>query len=122
LRKYGVVFALLVSLAVRNASSSGYYGCQDSAGKAPEANAQIPLTVSDTSGNLAPLPPIDSVRLQIGGQPVGIEEIRSLKDSSLFFSVLVDISASSKSFGDEQVAVASRLFHRLSKSTNVCRA
>lgn len=118
MRKYGVVFALLVSLAVRNAASSGYYACQDSAGKAPEANAQILLTVSDTSGNLAPLPPIDSVRLQIGGQPVGIEEIRSLKDSSLFFSVLVDISASSKSFAGEQIAVASKLFHRLSTGNN----
>jgi hypothetical protein len=56
--------------------------------------------------------------LRIDRQAVEIEEIRSLKNSRLFFSVLLDISGSSKQFADQQVAAATRLFSDLSTGDN----
>jgi hypothetical protein len=82
--------------------------------KPSEATPHILLTVSDNTGNSASAPLRESVQLQIGGQPVEIREIRSLKDSPLFFSVLVDVSGSSKQFADQQIVATTKLFRDLS--------
>jgi hypothetical protein len=74
--------------------------------------------VSDDAGNPAPAPARDSVRLRIDRQSIEIDEVRSLKNSPLFFSVLLDVSGSSKKFADQQIAAASKLFGDLSTGNN----
>lgn len=118
-----VLFAFLVSFIATDTSAqvamqSGDSPCQISAAPTTETAAQVLFTVSDDAGNPAPLPTRDSVRLSIDKRPVEIEEIRSLKNSPLFFSVLLDISGSSKHFADQQIAAATRLFGDLSRGDN----
>jgi hypothetical protein len=91
---------------------------QSSAAPATEASGQVLCTVSDDAGNPASTPAKDSVRLRIDKQPVEIDEIRSLKNNPLFFSLLVDVSGSSKQFAHQQIAAASRLFGALSTGNN----
>jgi len=91
---------------------------QISAPPATEAAAQVLFTVSDDAGNPALTPTRDSLRLSIDKRPVEIGEIRSLKNSPLFFSVLLDVSGSSKKFADQQTAAAARLFGDLSTGDN----
>ena len=119
----GLFFALLMSLSLAESSpqvapQSGDSPTQSSAAPTAVTSGQVLFTVSDDSGNAVPAPAKDSVRLRIDKQPVEIEEIRSLKDSSLFFSVLLDISGSSKQFADQQIAAATRLFADLSTGEN----
>jgi hypothetical protein len=118
-----VLFAFLVSFIATDTSAqvamqSGDSPSQISAAPTTETAAQVLFTVSDDAGNPAPLPTRDSVRLSIDKRPVEIEEIRSLKNSPLFFSVLLDISGSSKHFADQQIAAATRLFGDLSRGDN----
>jgi VWFA-related protein len=123
LRTHGLFFALFISLLVIEASAqiapqSGDSPTQSSAAPTAVTSAQVLFTVSDDSGNAVPAPAKDSVRLRIDKQPVEIEEIRSLKNTPLFFSVLLDISGSSKQFAGQQIAAATRLFADLSTSEN----
>jgi Ca-activated chloride channel homolog len=122
-RTNGVLFALVISLLAKGVSAQGVPQSADSlsqisAAPTSEPNAQILLTVSDNMGNPASALAKDSVQLRVGGQPVEIKEIRSLKDVSLFFSVLVDLSGSSRQFADQQIAATSRLFRELSTGNN----
>jgi hypothetical protein len=122
-RTYGVLFALLIPLVAADtlaqvAPQSDDSPTQSSAAPTTEAIAQVLFTVADDAGNPVPAPARDSVRLRIDRQPVEIEEIRSLKNSRLFFSVLLDISGSSKQFADQQIAAATRLFSNLSTGDN----
>lgn len=110
-----MLFALSLCFA---ALFSGADPCQESAARTSEAQARILLTASDNTGSPVSAPMKESVQLRIGGQPVGITEIRSLKDSPLFFSVLVDISGSSQQFADQQVAATIKLFRDLSTGNN----
>lgn len=112
LRACSAFLALFSYLVVAEARPSGFRS-QDS-----DSSAHILLTVSDNSGKPVAAPLKNSVQLQIGGRLVEIEEIRSLKDSPLFFSVLVDVSGSSKQFADRQIAAASSLFRHLSTGGN----
>jgi hypothetical protein len=118
-----VLFAFLVSFIATDPSAqvamqSGDSPSQISAAPTTETTAQVLFTVSDAAGNPAPLPARDSVRLSIDKRSVEIEEIRSLKNSPLFFSVLLDSSGSSKHFADQQIAAATRLFGDLSTGDN----
>jgi hypothetical protein len=118
-----VLFAFLVSFVATDTSAQGTVQSVDSpsqASAAPiaETTAQVLFTASDDDGNPAPLPARDSVRLSIDKRPVEIEEIRSLKSRPLFFSVLLDVSGSSKQFADQQIAMATRLFGDLSTGDN----
>jgi len=97
---------------------SGDSPSQISASPTTETTAQVLFTLSDDAGNPAPVPTRDSLRLSIDKRPVAIEEIRSLKTSPLFFSVLLDVSGSSKKFAEQQAAAAIRLFGDLSKGEN----
>jgi hypothetical protein len=83
-------FALFISLLVIETSAqiapqSGDSPTQSSAAPTAVTSAQVLFTVSDDSGNAVPAPAKDSVRLRIDKQPVEIEEIRSLKNTPLFF-------------------------------------
>jgi hypothetical protein len=109
-----VLFSFLVGTEVRPQG----FRSQNLAAALSDSTAHIVLTVSDHSGKPVAAPLKDSVQLHIGRQSVEIEEIRSLKDSPLFFSVLVDVSGSSKQFADRQIAVASSLFRHLSTDGN----
>lgn len=80
------------------------------------SNEHILVTVSDGAGNPVPAPAKDSLLLRIHGESVEIEEIRSLKDSPLVFSMLVDVSGSTQPFADKQIAAASRLFRELTSA------
>ena len=112
-----MLLALVGFLAGIRVPSSGYYPSQDSAPRASET-AHILMTVCDNSGNSVPAPAKDSVLLHVAGQPAEIDEIRSLQNSPLFFSVLVDVSGSSKQFADQQIAAATKLFRDLSTGDN----
>jgi hypothetical protein len=118
-----VLFAFLVSFIATDTSAqvamqSGDSPSQISAAPTTETTAQVLFTVSDDAGNPVPAPTRDSVRLSIDKRPVEIEEIRSLKNNPLFFSVLVDVSGSSRQFADQQIAATSRLFGDLSTGNN----
>jgi hypothetical protein len=118
-----VLFAFLVSFIATDTSAqvamqSGDSPSQISAAPTNENSAQVLFTVSADAGNPAPTPTKDSLRLSIDKRPVEIEEIRSLKNSALFFSVLLDVSGSSKKFADQQTAAAARLFGDLSTGDN----
>jgi len=113
-----VFFLLFVSLVPTDVHSSSFYAPQSSEATPSEATSHILMTVSDNTGNSASAPLRESVQLQIGGQPVEVGEIRSLKDSPLFFSVLVDVSGSSKQFADQQIAATTKLFRDLSVGEN----
>lgn len=91
---------------------------QISASPTTEATAQVLFIVSDSSGRPATAPTKDSLRLSIDKRPVEIEEILPLKNSPLFFSVLLDVSGSSRKFAEKQIAAATRLFGDLSKGEN----
>lgn len=123
LRTHGLLFALFISLLVTDTSvqiapQSGDAPTQSSAAPTAVTSGQVLFTVSDDSGNAVPAPAKDSLRLRIDKQPVEIEEIRPLKNSPLFFSVLLDISGSSKQFADQQIAAATKLFADLSTGEN----
>jgi VWA domain containing CoxE-like protein len=109
---------LALSLCLAAPISSGSNPHQDSPARTPGAQARILLTASDSKGNPVSAPTKESVQLHIGGQPVEIAEIRSLKDSPLVFSVLVDVSGSSEPFADQQVAATSKLFRDLAIGNN----
>lgn len=123
MRTQGLFLALSISILVTNTSAQVAPQTADShtqGSTAPTAvnSGQALITVFDDSGNAVPAPARDSVRLQINKQPVEIEEILSLRYSPLYFSVLLDISGSSKQFADEQIAAAIRLFAYLSTGQN----
>lgn len=116
LRTYPILLAVFLCSA--ESLWSGAHPHRDSASGPSDAMAHILLTASDKAGSSVAAPVRESVQLHIGGQPVEIEEIRSLKDSPLFFSVLVDISGSSKKFADQQIAATTKLFGELSSGDN----
>lgn len=123
MRTHGLFLALFISVLVTDTSAQVAPQTGDSltrSSTAPTAvtSGQVLFTVSDDSGNAVPAPAKDSVRLQIDRQPVEIEEIRTLRYSPLYFSVLLDISGSSKQFADQQIAAATRLFGYLSTGEN----
>jgi hypothetical protein len=115
----GLLFAFVIPFASTDASvqvapPSGDFRFQASPATTTETAAQAVITVSDDAGNPLPAPAKDSVQLHIDKRPVEIEEIRSLKNNPLYFSVLLDVSGSSKQFAAQQIAAASRLFVDLS--------
>ena len=114
---YGMLLAFTVSL-LRASTLSPAYSYQDSVSGASEATSQILLSICDDTGNTVPAPSKESMQLHIGGQLVEIREIRSMKDSPLFFSVLVDVSGSSKQFAEQQISAATKLFRELSIGDN----
>ena len=110
-RTFGVLVAFLVSLSFwPNAVFQS--GSQTS--PADEAVEQLMVTASDGAGNPVSAPAKDSLRLRIGGREVEIQEIRSLKDTPLAFSLLVDVSGSSRQYADQQIKASSELFRALS--------
>lgn len=118
-----VLFASAILLVATDALAqvgrqSGDSLSQRSPAPASETDAQVLFTVSDEAGNPAPPPARESLRLRIDKQPVEIDQIRPLKNAPLYFSVLVDVSGSSRKFADQQIAAASKLFGLLSTGDN----
>jgi len=114
-----VLFALIISfastdLSAQVATPSAVCRSQVSSATTTETTAQVVVTVLDDAGNPARALAKDSLQLQVDKRPVEIEEIRSLKNNPLFFSVLLDVSGSSKQFAAQQITAASRLFEDLS--------
>jgi hypothetical protein len=118
-----MLFAFFISVIAtvtlaRAAPQSGESAVQTRTAPVTEDTRQVLFTMSDAAGNPAPDPTINSVRLSIDKRPVEIQEVRPLKNNPLFFSVLVDVSGSSKQFADQQIAAASRLFGYLGTGNN----
>lgn len=118
MRTYKIFFALSLSLVSADASSSATYHFQDSAPGDSGSSSRMLLTISDNDGNAVPAPSKDLVQLQIGKELVEIGEIRSLKNSPLIFSILVDVSGSSKQFADQETLAVTKLFRDLSTGGN----
>lgn len=60
----------------------------------------------------------ESLIVQIDGKPVEIEGLRLLKDVPLIFSMVLDISGSTRSWSERQSATAVQLFRILSAENN----
>jgi hypothetical protein len=116
LRTPGVLFTLLVSLASWS-QAAPQSGSQTST-TSPDAIVHLLMTVSDATGNPVPAPAKDSVQLRIGGHIAEVEGIRSLKNTPLVFSLLVDVSGSTRPFVDQQISASSELFRALSSAGN----
>ena len=114
-RTVGLLVAFLVSFSFSSQTVS-QSGSQTSPGD--EAVEHLLMTASDAAGNPVSTPAKDSLRLRIGGREVEIQEIRSLRDTSLVFSLLVDVSGSSRQFADQQIKASSELFRALSSGGN----
>jgi hypothetical protein len=84
----------------------------------PQRNAQVLITVWKNEGGPVSGPSKNEMLVQVGGKPVEVEEIRSMADEPLLFSLLVDLSGSTNEFADKQIAAASKLFLALSKGSN----
>jgi hypothetical protein len=83
----------------------------------PDGSAErIVVTVMDKDENPAPPPAKGSIEMRIGKQAAEVEEIRSLKDTPLIFSILVDVSGSSRQFAKEESRAAVALFRYLTSS------
>lgn len=114
---YGVVLFLwllpITGIAARATSKTGNSHTQDSPTDA-DLNDHVLLIFTDSAGNPISPPDKSVLQLRIHGKPIEIEEVRSLKDSPLVFSMLVDVSGSTKKFAEAQIRAASRLFRDLS--------
>lgn len=114
---YGVVLFLWL-LPITGIAARATFQTDNSHNEAspPSAapNDHVLLIFTDSAGNPISPPDKSVLQLHIHGKPIEIEEIRSLKDSPLVFSMLVDVSGSTREFADAQIAAASRLFRELS--------
>jgi hypothetical protein len=122
-KAHNALLGVLIALTASNISAQAILQSQDSSSQisAPpigETTAQILLTVLDKEGRPIPAPGGESIQLRIGGQAVHVDQIISLKDAPLYFSVLVDVSLSTKESADQEIAAASKLFHDISGSSN----
>jgi hypothetical protein len=112
------LYALDVAYAQKVADSTGTTGAIAAPTPSTGAAVRVRLQLADRSGNPLPTPSKGQLRLSIGGKQVQIDEIRSLKDEPLFFSMVVDMSGSTREYGDRQAEIALKLFRALSTGEN----
>jgi hypothetical protein len=122
-RAYGALLAVLIALTGSKVSAqatvqSELPPSQISAAPIAETAPQVLLTALNKGGYPIPAPGSESIQLHIGGQSIHVDQIISLKSAPLYFSVLVDVSRSTKASADQEIAAASKLFHDLSGSGN----
>lgn len=84
----------------------------------PATTLRSQLLISFLNDSSVAFPDKESLQLSIEKKPVTIEAIESLENRPLYFSVLVDVSGSSKSFAAQQKAAATALFHELASQNN----
>jgi hypothetical protein len=73
---------------------------------------------TDGAGNPAPVPAKDEIKLKFDRKSVVIEELRGSVTEPLYFSILVDVSGSTREIADLQTAAAMRIFEQLSQGGN----
>lgn len=88
------------------------------AGTTTELGPRSQLLVSLLNDSSVAFPDKKSLQLSIEKKPVAIEAIESLENKPLYFSVLVDVSGSSKPFAAQEKAAASALFRELAAENN----
>jgi VWFA-related protein len=74
---------------------------------------QIFVAFSDARGNSLPAPTKDMIQARVADKPAEVEEIRPLKDEPLIFSMVVDLSGSTKPYAEQQIEAASKLYRAL---------
>lgn len=82
------------------------------------ASAKVLAFFMDHSGKLLAAPYKGELVLKLGGEAVEVEEIQSLRNQPLIFSLVVDESGSTREIADIQTKAAIRLFRALSTGSN----
>lgn len=81
---------------------------------APTATVgSVAFTTIDVSGNPVPGITPESLEVRLGGKTVRAEAVQPLGGEPLVFSMLVDVSGSTRRFADREIAAASELFREL---------
>lgn len=111
-----VVASALIGWAACPVTLGGSFS--QSSNVATESLPHIVMTVTDKHENPLVPPAKESIQVRIDGQSAENEEIRSLKDTPLIFSVLVDVSGSTRHFANQEAGAAIALFRHLSSANN----
>jgi VWFA-related protein len=93
---------------------------ESSAAIAPALPGEIRILVGfrDGKGRPVPAPSKDALLAHLGGTPIEIDDLRSLKNEPLIFSLIVDKSRSTLPSAGKQTAAAVSLFRALSTGDN----
>lgn len=83
-----------------------------------QPDAQVLITIASKGGSHVSAPAKSNFSVRDDGYSVKVNELRSVKDEPLIFSLLVDGSGSMESIAFSQIAGAIRLFNALSKQSN----
>lgn len=83
-----------------------------------QQEVHVLVQLVDRMGNPLPTPSKEQLHVNFGGQPVEIVEIRPLKEQPLFFSLIVDLSGSTREYEEHQASVAISLFAALAAGGN----
>lgn len=114
------ILSTLVAFSAAGQSISQSASSAPSVLSVPSAGpeAHVLILALDSLGQPVPTPAKDALRVQIGGEPVEIEEIRSLREEPLIFSMIVDESASTSLSAKRQTMAAIKLYRALSSGSN----
>jgi len=117
---YRALPALIVSALIVWAAPlfSAAHSFSQSSGIPTESAARIVVTVSDKHENPPAPPAKESIKMRIGGKAAEVEEIRSLKDTPLIFSVLMDVSGLTRRVANQESEATIALFRHLSLGNN----
>jgi Ca-activated chloride channel homolog len=78
------------------------------------ANRQVLVMFNNKAGAPLIIPAKDDVQLKLGGKPAVIEQVLSLQNMPLYFSVVVDVSGSTRDIAKLQSSLGAQLFEQLS--------
>jgi VWFA-related protein len=116
MRTTRLVFFVGVLLA---ASLFGFYGAlAQQVSQVPQSEAQVLITIASKGGSPFSAPTKSNFVVRDNGHSVEANELRSVKDDPLIFSLLVDASGSMRDIRLSQTEGAIRLLNALSKQSN----
>jgi Mg-chelatase subunit ChlD len=119
----GIVYCAFISLPTTykspQAPSTGSALAHATAsGQQTDQLAHVLINVMDSAGNSTAAPAKNDLSLQIDGKNTDVEDVSSLNDSPLLFSILLDVSASTNGFSEKEFAAALKLYRALSERGN----
>jgi hypothetical protein len=83
-----------------------------------QSEAQVLVTIVSKDGSSGPSPAKGDFLVRDDRHSVDVQDVRPVKDEPLTFSLLVDVSGSTKDISPSQIAGAVKLFKALSKQDN----
>src|SRR5258708_34967760 len=112
---------LVFFVGLRQAASLlGFYGAlAQQVSQVPQSEAQVLITIASKGGSPFSAPTKSNFVVRDNGHSVEANELRSVKDDPLIFSLLVDASGSMRDRRLSQTAQATKLFSALSKQSNL---